>query len=113
MMPPFRPSVTPADGPTKPRMAFKKRLPDMACIEDGFAIRHREGKIIIPGDGFHLAFTAPSQDAVVAFYQAALQFGGRDNGPAGLHPEHGANYFAAFVYDPDGYRIEAVLPPHS
>ena len=35
--------------------------------------------------------------------------GGRDNGGVGFHPEHGPNYFAAFVLDPDGYRIEAVV----
>jgi hypothetical protein len=46
---------------------------------------------------------------VQEFYRAALQHGGRDNGGAGLHPEYGANYFAAFVFDPDGYRIEAVI----
>jgi hypothetical protein len=34
---------------------------------------------------------------------------GRDNGGVGLHPEHGPDYFAAFVFDPDGHRIEAVV----
>jgi hypothetical protein len=46
---------------------------------------------------------------VAAFYQAALETGGRDNGGVGTHPEHGPDYFAAFVFDPDGHRIEAVL----
>ncbi|MBV8215559.1 MAG: hypothetical protein JOZ08_20290 [Verrucomicrobia bacterium] len=41
--------------------------------------------------------------------QATLENGGRDNGGAGVHPEHGQDYFAAFVFDPDGHRIEAVL----
>ena len=61
-----------------------------------------------PGDGYHTAFAAPSREAVAAFYQAALANGGRDNGGCGLHPEYGADYFAAYVFDPDGYRIEAV-----
>ncbi len=39
----------------------------------------------------------------------ALAHGGTDNGGAGLHPEYGPDYFAAFVIDPDGYRIEAVI----
>jgi hypothetical protein len=45
----------------------------------------------------------------MAFYNAALELGGRDNGGAGLHPEYGGGYYAAFVFDPDGYRIEAVI----
>ena len=35
--------------------------------------------------------------------------GGKDNGGSGLHPEYGSGYYAAFVFDPDGYRIEAVI----
>src|SRR5262249_27147366 len=77
--------------------------------EDEFAIRLRPQPVVVPGDGFHVAFRARSHDAVIAFHRAALEHGGRDNGGAGLHPEHGADYFAAFVFDPDGHRIEAVL----
>ena len=77
--------------------------------DDQFAIRLRQHGVEVPGDGFHIAFSAPSRDAVSAFYRAALEQGGRDNGGVGLHPEYGPNYFAAFVFDPDGYRIEAVI----
>lgn len=77
--------------------------------EDKFAIRFRQDRITVPGEGFHLAFTAPSRDAVNAFHKAALKHGGKDNGGAGLHPEYGPDYYAAFVFDPDGYRIEAVI----
>ncbi|MBL9137450.1 MAG: VOC family protein [Verrucomicrobiales bacterium] len=77
--------------------------------EDEFAIRLRSGGIPQSSDGFHVAFRAPSRGAVVAFYQAALGNGGQDNGGSGLHPEYGPNYFAAFVLDPDGYRIEAAM----
>jgi|SRR5579871_5908905 len=76
---------------------------------DKFAIRLRSAEIAIPGEGFHLAFAAPNREAVHSFYQAALQYGGRDNGSPGLCPEYGENYYAAFVLDPDGYRIEAVI----
>lgn len=76
--------------------------------EDKFAIKLRRRGVTIPGDGFHVAFSAPSQEAVGGFYKAALEHGGRDNGGSGFHPEYGSKYFAAFVFDPDGYRIEAV-----
>ncbi|HEX8078502.1 MAG TPA: VOC family protein [Chthoniobacterales bacterium] len=77
--------------------------------DDGFAIRLRQQGVVAPSEGFHLAFSAPSQEAATAFYEAALAHGGQDNGGVGFHPEHGPNYFAAFVIDPDGYRIEAVV----
>ena len=75
---------------------------------DKLAIKLRSGAIAIPGPGFHVAFAAADRDAVARFYKAALQHGGRDNGPPGLRPQYGENYFAAFVFDPDGYVIEAV-----
>ena len=45
---------------------------------------------------------------VDAFYAAALAAGGRDNGAPGLRPHYHPNYYAAFVFDPDGHNIEAV-----
>jgi catechol 2,3-dioxygenase-like lactoylglutathione lyase family enzyme len=81
--------------------------------EDEFAIRLRSEGAIVPGDGFHVAFRARSREAVAAFYRAALEKGGRDNGGVGLHQEHGPDYFAAFVFNPDGHRIEAVLDEQS
>lgn len=62
-----------------------------------------------PGPGFHLAFAAPSRAAVDAFHAAALQVGGQDNGRPGLRPKYGPNYYAAFLIDPDGHRVEAVV----
>jgi len=76
---------------------------------DKFAIKLKSGGLTVPGEGFHIAFAAPSREAVEAFFKAALAHGGKDNGGAGLHPEYGENYCAAFVFDPDGYRIEAVI----
>ena len=61
---------------------------------------------VIPG--FHLAFAAESRSAVQAFHAAALAAGGCDNGPAGLRPDYGEHYYAAFVVDPEGHRLEAV-----
>jgi catechol 2,3-dioxygenase-like lactoylglutathione lyase family enzyme len=76
--------------------------------DDQFAIKLRLS-LTLPGDGFHAAFAAPSRAAVAAFYQAALQHGGKDNGAPRIHSEYGPDYYAAFVFDPDGYRIEAVI----
>jgi len=77
---------------------------------DKFAIKLRAGDaILVPGEGFHVAFTAANKYAVDAFHAAAIATGGQDNGGTGLHPEYGDDYYAAFVFDPDGYRIEASL----
>ncbi len=57
--------------------------------------------------GLHFCFTAPDRRSVDAFHTAALKAGGRDNGKPGLRDDYGPGYYAAFVVDPDGYRIEA------
>jgi len=77
--------------------------------DDTFSIKLGPGKATVPGEGFHVAFAAPTREAVTAFYQRALEHGGKDNGGCGIHAEYGSDYFAAFVFDPDGYRIEAVI----
>lgn len=56
----------------------------------------------------HVAFRAETRAQVDAFYKAALNAGGRDNGPPGPRPHYHANYYGAFVLDPDGHNIEAV-----
>jgi catechol 2,3-dioxygenase-like lactoylglutathione lyase family enzyme len=60
------------------------------------------------GPGRHTAFAARSRAEVDAFYAAAVAAGGKDNGGPGVRAEYGPNYYAAFVYDPDGNNIEAV-----
>ena len=57
--------------------------------------------------GLHFCFAAPDRKSVDAFHAAGLASGGRDNGPPGLRADYGAGYYAAFLIDPDGYRIEA------
>lgn len=79
---------------------------------DIFSIRHCPNEPIMSGEGFHLAFIGRSHEAIDAFYHAALAHGGKDNGGSGLNPEYGSDYYAAFVFDPDGYRMEAVISPH-
>jgi catechol 2,3-dioxygenase-like lactoylglutathione lyase family enzyme len=56
----------------------------------------------------HAAILADERAAVDAFYKAALAAGGKDNGAPGLRPHYHANYYGAFVTDPDGHNIEAV-----
>jgi catechol 2,3-dioxygenase-like lactoylglutathione lyase family enzyme len=57
---------------------------------------------------FHFAFQAENNAAVDAWYQAALAHGGADNGAPSYRKNYHENYYAAFIVDPDGYRIEAV-----
>jgi catechol 2,3-dioxygenase-like lactoylglutathione lyase family enzyme len=64
----------------------------------------------VPADdksNLHFCFAAPTRASVDAFHAAALRAGGRDNGRPGVRADYGANYYAAFVVDPDGFRIEA------
>ena len=70
-----------------------------------FAQRQSEARA--PGAGFHLCFAAPNRAAVDAFHAAALAAGGGDAGGPGLRPHYGADYYAAFVIDPDGHKLEA------
>ena len=56
----------------------------------------------------HLAFAAENRQQVDAFYRAALDAGGTDNGAPGLRPHYDAHYYAAFVIGPDGHNIEVV-----
>jgi len=76
--------------------------------DDGLALKLRENARP-PGPGFHLAFAALSREAVIAFHAAALRHGGQDDGAPGPRPHYGPDYYAAFVVDPDGVHIEAVV----
>lgn len=57
--------------------------------------------------GLHFCFAAATRESVDAFYAAAVKNGGTDNGKPGLRKDYGDNYYAAFVIDPDGFRLEA------
>ncbi len=61
-----------------------------------------------PRSGLHFCFKAPSRASVGEFHRAALAAGGRDNGAPGLRVDYGPSYYAAYVVDPDGYRLEAL-----
>jgi catechol 2,3-dioxygenase-like lactoylglutathione lyase family enzyme len=64
----------------------------------------REG----PSGPTHVAFAAADRAAVDAFHAAAIAAGARDNGTPGLRPHYHADYYGAFVLDPDGNNVEAV-----
>lgn len=64
-----------------------------------------------PGNGTHVAFIAPSREAVDAFHAAAIAAGGGDAGAPGLR-DYTEDYYAAFAHDPDGNKIEAVHLPY-
>jgi catechol 2,3-dioxygenase-like lactoylglutathione lyase family enzyme len=67
-----------------------------------------DGRPASVGNGVHIAFLAGKRAQVDEFYRLALAHGGSDAGPPGLRPEYDANYYGAFVRDPDGNKIEAV-----
>jgi catechol 2,3-dioxygenase-like lactoylglutathione lyase family enzyme len=60
-----------------------------------------------PKSGLHFCFDAPTRKSVQAFHAAALKSGGTDNGKPGIRADYSPNYYASFVVDPDGYRLEA------
>lgn len=97
-------------------LGFRRVFEDQTAIgyglvenKDLFCLKLRPGGSTVPGEGFHLAFSAPSRASVDDFHRAALRVGGRDNGAPGLRTGYGPNYYAAFLVDPDGHRIEAVI----
>ena len=82
-------------------VAFGKKLPEV-WIQTPI-----DGKPASVGNGTHFGFVAPTKEAVHAFYDAALQAGGVDDGAPGPRPQYGEPYYGCFVRDPDGHKIEA------
>lgn len=75
---------------------------------DKLALFAKPGEVTAPGPGFHLAFDAPSRAAVDRFHEAALAKGAKDEGIPGVRLQYSSTYYAAFVRDLDGYKLEAV-----
>jgi catechol 2,3-dioxygenase-like lactoylglutathione lyase family enzyme len=72
------------------------------------------GELHVSADGpattnLHFAFQAPDRSVIERFYAAALAAGGRDNGAPGYRPRYHRGYFSAYVFDPDGNNVEAVV----
>lgn len=87
-------------GPGREGLLFWIIQPAAKSDGDTIASRHRRGN--------HVAFRATQRDHVDAFFNAALSAGGTANGKPGLRPEYSETYYAAFVRDLDGHKIEAV-----
>ena len=75
---------------------------------DKLALKLQPNPVVPPGPGFHLAFAAADPAAVDRFHAAALRHGGTDCGAPGPRPHYGDKYYAAFVLDLDGHKLEAV-----
>lgn len=69
------------------------------------------GRVPAPGYG-HVALQAAGRPAVRGAYEAGLAHGGRDDGPPGPRPQYGATYYAAYLLDPDGLRVELATGAH-
>ena len=83
-------------------VGFGKKYPE-------FWINRRDGMSRVAEDsGVHICLRAPDAAAVDAFHAAALEAGGTSDGAPGLRPHYHAKYYAAFIRDLDGNRIEAV-----
>jgi len=83
-------------------VGFGKKYPE-------FWINARDAMARVPEDsGVHICLRAPDTVSVDAFHAAALKAGGASDGAPGLRPHYYEGYYAAFVRDPDGNRIEAV-----
>jgi catechol 2,3-dioxygenase-like lactoylglutathione lyase family enzyme len=95
-------------------LGYRRMADEAATIGWGkkhpeFWVNARPGMTPVAADtGTHICLRAPDEDAVRAFYKAALAAGGSDDGGPGLRPEYHATYYAAFARDPDGNRIEVV-----
>ena len=81
-------------------------------VREGLALvnaMHITASVFINDDesGLHFCFDATRRADVDAFHRASLAAGGHDNGTPGIRKEYGDDYYAAFVVDPDGYRLEA------
>ena len=69
---------------------------------------HGGDRSLGPVPGFHLALAAPDQAAVDAFHAEALRAGAESVGEPGIRVQYSPTYYAAFVLDPDGHKLEAV-----
>ncbi|MEK9827764.1 MAG: VOC family protein [Alphaproteobacteria bacterium] len=86
-------------------VGFGKRYPEFWINLRPFSSQQE------PGSGNHICLRAQSESAVAEFHAAALNNGGICDGPPGVRKAELTPYFAAFIIDPDGHRIEAATFP--
>lgn len=101
----FRPD--PFSGPASPKFTLPSKAKGVGFGPEGdrdfFVI---QGPKVVTKN--HVAFRVSRRKQVKEFLQAALAAGGTDNGAPGFTPEHGPDYYSAYVLDPDGHNIEVV-----
>src|SRR5262245_32208169 len=91
------------------RLADREHTVGFGKAYPEFWLNHRPGMAQVAADtGVHVCVRAPSVAAVDAFHAAALGAGATCDGPPGMRPHRTNSYYAAFIRDPDGNRIEAV-----
>ena len=86
-------------------VAYGKRFPEF------WVVQPLDGAQASVGNGAHFCFIAPSREAVDAFHAAGVAAGGSDDGPPGPRPDYGPGYYACFLRDPDGHKVEAAIVP--
>lgn len=88
--------------PGKPPAYEEKGMPTI------YIYAPEDGRPATWENGTHIAFVADARESVRAFHSAALKLGGSSEGEPGLRPHYGENYYAAYVRDPDGNKLQAV-----
>lgn len=88
--------------PGKPPAYEKGGMPTL------YLYKPEDGRPATWGNGTHIAFVADTRDAVRSFHESALTLGGSCEGKPGLRSHYGDNYYAAYVRDPDGNKLQAV-----
>lgn len=93
-------------------LTLMKESPSSADYGSGHLVFSAEtpvnGQPATPGNGVHIAFDLEDRMRVDRFYEAAMANGGSSDGAPGVRANYDAHYYAAFVFDPDGNKIEAM-----
>ena len=82
--------------------------PDSRSAPVFWILQNSDGNSALAGVGLHVSFQAKDRPSVDAFYDAAITQGGRDAGKPGVRPQYTMPFYGAFVFDLDGFKIEAV-----
>ncbi len=94
------------------RMSKPENKPPAFCKNNSFPYIYlyypENGLPATWGNGTHIAFAAETREQVRRFYESAMQAGGIDEGAPGLRPHFGENYYAAYIRDLDGNKLQAV-----
>ncbi len=96
-------------------LGFEAQYVDHEGKSAGFGPKGAVGLWIAEGtapSSAHIAFVTHRRSAVRHFHEAGLKSGGRDNGKPGIRSDYASDYYAAFLFDPDGNNVEAVSHGH-